>query len=59
LSVEQHAAQVQDELGAVAAPTHTRAVETHAHEVAHGAFYGASADVEVIPTQLGTGRIDA
>jgi len=56
LAVEENAAEVHHQLGPFSPPTHPRAVEAKADEVAYRALDGASADVEVITPQLGVGH---
>ena len=52
LAVEQDAAEMEDVLGAVAAPSHPRTIEAHPDEVAHGALDRAAADVEIVATEI-------
>lgn len=47
LAVEQHAAQVQDKLGAVAPPAHAGAIEAQANEIADRALDGASPNIAI------------
>ena len=39
-------------LGSVSAPPHSRAIEAHTDQVAHGSLDGAAADVEVVTTKV-------
>lgn len=48
LAVEQDAAEMEDVLGAVAAPAHPRTIEAHPDEVAHRPLDRAAADVEIV-----------
>src|ERR1700744_5637486 len=52
-AVDEHAAEVEDRFGAVAAPTHPRAIEADTDEVPDGALDDAASDVEVGATELG------
>src|SRR5690606_11979393 len=43
---------MEDGLGAVAPPTHARAIQAHADEVAHSAFDHATGDWQVLATEF-------
>src|SRR5688572_874288 len=43
---------MEDGLGAVAPPTHARAIQAHADEVAHSAFDHATGDWQILATEF-------
>src|SRR6185437_4360961 len=52
-AVDEHATEVEDRFGAVAAPAHPWAIEADTDEVPNGALDDAASDVEVGATELG------
>src|SRR5215831_20774385 len=51
LTVEQDAAQVKNVFGSPSAPSHSRAIKSHADQVANGAFSSAGGDVEIVTAE--------